>query len=252
MANTIIDSHLIARVRSGAGIPATAHTLELALPAATEAIKEAVANGHQLSVEDSLIFEVKNLWHQAFRAHRLDDFHTWCLEQLSAKDSLLAKFFGKKNDIHAQLADLQSFGDQVFQIRGWLKDAEQKKQNLQNKIELTEADLAKHTDEEVEKSIKIAGESYHARNGAPRDQGIFEDALAHAHEAEVMNRVLHAALVSLRDKLAAEEKKIRDWTNQLKALEKLPAGLLGSRSRHPLLLQQHSFVLLAALVSHRM
>jgi hypothetical protein len=222
MSETVIDNYLVTQIRTHAGIPITEEVIEAALPSAEEAVKIAKASGHDLSLEFALTDAARALWAEAHQGGKQNvDWPAFVRERLAKKDSLFSKLFKRKSEVQQSIDELKQFEEDVNQARAALKYSEQKVSELKNSIEATERDLAFHSDEAVEASVQQAAAIWHRRDTSPHNSSIVEASVAHAVEAEVINRVLHARLVWLRDKLAAEQSKVTEFEKELKRLEKM-------------------------------
>jgi chaperonin cofactor prefoldin len=225
MSETVIDNYLVAQVHSHAGLPVTAEVIEAVLPDAEKAVKDAQASGKDLPLEFALATAARALWAEAHQGQfgKQLDWPAYVREKLAKKDSLFSKLFQRKSKVQQQIADLKQYEEEINGARGALRASEVNAKELRDSIAATEHDLELHTETAVEGSIQQAAEIWEHRGRSPHNSSIVDAAVSHAVEAEVINRILSARLIWLKDKLATEEKKIEAIKRQLKDLEKQTA-----------------------------
>jgi hypothetical protein len=218
---TVIDNYILTSVREHCGSWVTAEALEVALEPAEKAVKDAKSSGHDLPIEFALVESVKALWAAAHQGHKQNvDFNAYVREKLAVKDSLLSKLLGRKSKVAEQVADLKQYEQEINESRAGLKASEAKVVEIQNSIATTEAELVANSQEAVENSINRAAETWHLRHRSPHHESIVASAVSHAVEQDVVDRILNARLIILRDKLEAEKARVEAFTKQLRQLEK--------------------------------
>jgi hypothetical protein len=202
-----------------AGIPAFPELIELVLPAAQKASDET-----GLSLEYAVIEQAKAVWAAAHQNSKAGfgqniDFPAYVRERLGKTDSLLSKLLGRKSKVEEQVADLKQYEADINSARAGLSASQQKVSELSESIAATESELANHTEDAVEASIQEAAQIYHLRNRSPHSGSVVDANIFHAAHADVVNRILNARLILLRDKLTVEQANVVEFTKQLKALE---------------------------------
>lgn len=218
---TVIDNFLLTSVRTHAGTWVTEETIELALPQAEQAVRDAKSNGHDLPLEFAIVEAVKAIWAAAHQGHKQNvDFNAYVREKLAVKDSLFKKLFQRKSSVQQSIDELKQYEEEINQARAGLKHSEVKVVELTQSIETTEAELSANSDEAVVNSVNEAAKVWDMRHRSPHHESIVSAAVSHAVEQEVVGRILNARLIQLRDKLEAEKAKVADFSKRLKELEK--------------------------------
>jgi chromosome segregation ATPase len=139
------------------------------------------------------------------------------------KDSLISRLLGRKTKVAEAIADLEAFEADVNQSKEALRNTESKIEELNQEIEKATNELSAHTEEAVAQSIQEAAAIYHLRNRSPRFGSEVDAAIAHSVNAEVVNRILHARLVLIKEQLETETTRQTDLKKHLKDLEKQSA-----------------------------
>jgi len=211
-----LGNYLVSAVRS-AGVPAFPELIELVLPEAKK-----VADSRGLALEFAVVEQAKATYAEAVQGKFAQkvDFPAFVREKLGKKDSLLSKLIGRKSKVQEAIAELEQYEAQINEARAGLKASEAKVIELRNSIESTEAELQNHSSDAVEASILEAAKIWQHKDRNPHNQSIVAASVSHAVEAEVVNRILKARLILLRDNLTAEEKKVEGYKKTLKDLEK--------------------------------
>jgi len=157
---------------------------------------------------------------QAGKAGQTLDFQAYCRELMSKKDSLWRKLIGRKQSVAQAQADVQAYEAEIESSRAALAAAQQKVVELKNDIESTERELLNHTEEAVAESIEEAAKLWAHRHRSPHNSSKVDSAVAHAVEAEIVNRVLNIRLIQLREESSKQERLVEAFKKQLKDLEK--------------------------------
>jgi peptidoglycan hydrolase CwlO-like protein len=212
-------NYFVIAVRS-AGVPAFPELIELVLPAAQKASDET-----GLALEFAVVEQAKAVWAEAHQNSKAGfgqniDFPAYVREKLGKKDSLLSRLLGKKSKLAEAQADLQAFEADVNQSKEALRHTESKIAELNQEIEKATNELSEHTEEAVAERIQEAAKLWHVRHRSERNGSVVEDAIFHAVHADVVNRVLNARLIMLRDQLEAETARQAELKRHLKDLEK--------------------------------
>jgi hypothetical protein len=215
-------NYFVTAVRS-AGVPSFPELIELVMPAAQKASAE---NG--LAVEFAVIEQAKAVWAEAHQKSKAGfsqnvDFPAFVREKLGKKDSLLSRLLGKKSKLAEAQADLQAFEADVNQSKEALRHTESKIAELNQEIEKATNELSAHTEEAVAESIQEAAKLWHVRHRSERNGSVVDAAIFHAAHADVVNRVLNARLILLKDQLEAETTRQTELKKHLKDLEKQAA-----------------------------
>jgi len=132
----------------------------------------------------------------------------------------LSRLFGKKSKLAEAQADLQAFEADVNQSREALRHIESKIAELNQEIEKATNELSEHTEEAVAERIQEAAKLWHVRDRSERNGSVVENAIFHAVHADVVNRVLNARLILLKDQLEAETARQAELKRHLIDLEK--------------------------------
>jgi DNA repair exonuclease SbcCD ATPase subunit len=215
-------NYFVIAVRS-AGVPAFPELIELVLPAAQKASDET-----GLSLEFAVAEQAKAVWAAAHQKSKAGfgqniDFPAYVREKLGKKDSLISRLLGRKTKVAEAIADLEAFEADVNQSKEALRNTESKIEELNQEIEKATNELSAHTEEAVAQSIQEAAAIYHLRNRSPRFGSEVDAAIAHSVNAEVVNRILHARLVLIKEQLETETTRQTDLKKHLKDLEKQSA-----------------------------
>lgn len=213
--------YLITSVTAGAGCRVNEDVLTVAMPAAEAAIRDAISAGKEPpALEFALATAVQALRAACHQQHRGQmDLLEYCRQKLAKTDSLLSKLLGRKSRVQESIAELEAYEADINAARAGLSATQQKVSELTESIASTEAELTAHTDEAVEASIQEAAQVWHLRNRSPHSGSVVDADIFHAAHADVVNRILNARLILLRDKLTAEQANVVEFTKQLKALE---------------------------------
>jgi chromosome segregation ATPase len=212
-------NYFVTAVRS-AGIPSFPELIELVMPAAQKASAET-----GLALEFAVVEQAKAVWAEAHQKSKAGfgqniDFPAYVREKLGKKDSLLSRLLGKKSKLAEAQADLEAYESDVNESREALRSVVAKIEEIGQEIEQATAELSAHTDEAIAESIQEAAKLWAHRHRSERNGSAVDAAIFHAAHADVVNRVLDARLVLLRDELSAAQAKKSELEAHLKALEK--------------------------------
>jgi chromosome segregation ATPase len=186
-----------------------------------------IASERGTSIEFIAADLIRALWAKANMEHRQAgkagqplDFQAYCRELLSKKDSLWKKLLGRKQSVAQAQADVAAYEAEIESTRSSLAAAQQKVIELKSDIESTQRELCNHDESAVSESIEEAAKVWHVRHKTAQSSSIVESAIAHAVEAEVVNRVLNVRLIQLREEWSKHEQLVDSFKKQLKDLEK--------------------------------
>jgi hypothetical protein len=217
------DANYFVIAARSAGIPAFPELIELVLPAAQKASDET-----GLSLEYAVIEQAKAVWAAAHQNSKAGfgknvDFPAYVRERLGKKDSLISRLLGRKTKVAEAIADLEAFEADVNQSKEALRNTEGKIEELNQEIEKATNELSAHTSEAVEASIQEAAQVYHLRSRNPHLGSVVDAAIFHSAHADIINRILNARLILLKDQLEAETTRQTELKKHLKDLEKQAA-----------------------------
>jgi DNA repair exonuclease SbcCD ATPase subunit len=206
-----------------AGVPAFPELIELVLPAAQKA-----SNETGLSLEYAVIEQAKAVYAAAHQKSKAGpgqnvDFPAFVREKLGKTDSLLSKLLGRKSRVQQSIAELEAYEADVNQSKEALRNTESKIEELNQEIEKATSELSAHTEEAVAQSIQEAAQVYHLRSRNPHLGSVVDAAIFHAAHADIVNRILNARLILLKDQLETEATRQTELKKHLKDLEKQAA-----------------------------
>jgi hypothetical protein len=215
----VFDQSLLTSVRTHAGCPVPESALEVVWKESEKVFKQ-----RGTPLEFVLAEQIKALWAEANQrqfnaAGKPVDFEAFCKAKLAKSDSLFSKLLGKSKAQQA-VAEAEAIEAEITASRAGLKASEQRVAELKNDIEATEAELSNHDESAVEESIQEAAKIWKARHRSPYNASKVDAAIAYAVESEVVNRILNARLIYLRDSLTKEQEKVSYFQSELKNLEK--------------------------------
>jgi hypothetical protein len=216
-----ITNYLVTQVQSHANVPISAEVLEAVLESAEEAVKLREASGKPLPLEFALADAARALWATAHQGNRQGvDWPAYVRSRIAKKDTLFSRLFKRKSEVQQSIDDLKQFESDVIQARAGLKTSEVTVSELTNSIAATEQELYSHSSDAVEASIQEAAQIWNIRDRSPHNGSIVDASVEHAVRADVVNRILNARLILLKDKLSAEQAKVVEFSKRMKSLEK--------------------------------
>jgi len=215
-----MDQSLLTSVRTHAGCPVPESALEVVWKES-----EKIAKQRGTPLEFVLSEQVKALWSEANqRQFRADgkpvDFEAFCKAKLAKNDSLFSKLLGRKSKAAQAVADAEQIEAEINEARNGLNAAQGRVAELTNDIATTGVELSNHDDSAVQASIEEAAKIWSHRHRSPHNASVVDAAVSHATQADIVNRILNARLIYLRDLLAKEQEKVSYFQSELKALEK--------------------------------
>ena len=215
--NSIIDTTLANRMRSGTGLPVTTQAIELVFPAALAGFQAAADEGKPVSLEDNfLIPALKALWAEFHKSggKNFDDF----VQQRFANsgDTLLQKFFARRETVQADLDELKTFYETGMALRDALQASTSKQQTLTDQIAEATADLAHIPTPRLSVRSQPPPQPITCGIRGPRDQSIFANSIDYVIHAPVYRTLLTKRIALLKGQLAAEEAKAKALDAQLK------------------------------------
>jgi hypothetical protein len=213
-----MDQSLLTSVRTHAGCPVPESALEVVWKES-----EKVAKQRGTPLEFILAEQVKALFAEAHQGKGFGvqvDFDAFCKAKLSKSDSLFSKILGRKSKAAQAVADAEQLEAEINQARAGLNAAQSKVVELSNDIGKTEAELSNHDESAVQESIEEAAKIWHIKGRSVNNSSTVDACVAHATQADIVNRILNARLIYLRDLLAKEQSNVEAFHKQLKELEK--------------------------------
>ena len=216
----VIDAALLSQIREHAGCPVPAEAVEVVYKES-----EKIAKDTGKPLEFAIAEQIRALWAEANQRRfnvtgKPVDFETFCREKLAKKDGLLSKLLGRKTKAAQAVADAEALEAEITAARNGSKAAQAKVAELSNDIEKTEAELSNHDEPAVQESIAEAAKIWSHRHRSPHNASVVDAAIAHATQADIVNRILNARLIYLKDLLSKEQEKVSYFQSALKSLEK--------------------------------